>query len=203
MDIIFNLRGDLIKIPRYEFEVITEESWFISDLVNNTELNNQEEIYNLWEDKNIFMSIIDSIRYRQILLNKTVTIEQFLALANKWNVPDWLIKLAELKKNTIKTNILELTKIFQCKNCSIGFKINENTNTSCRHHSKIVNYNGNYWECCGQDRDSEGCCKGYHIPSVHDLRSYVDINYKIVNLNYILEKNIINIDDDDNIEIVD
>ena len=75
MDIIFNLRGDLIKIPRYELEVITEESWFISDLVNNTESNNQEEIYNLWEDKNIFMSIIDSIRYRQILLNKTVTIE--------------------------------------------------------------------------------------------------------------------------------
>ena len=203
MDITFNLRGDIIKIPRYEFEVISRESWFINNLVNNTESNNQEDIYNLWEDKNIFMSIIDSIRYRQVLLNKNVTIEQFLALANKWNVPDWLIKLAELKQNTQKTNILELTKIFQCKNCSIGFKINENTNTSCRYHSKIVNYNGNYWECCGQDRDSEGCCKGYHIPCVHDLRSYVDINYKIVNLNKKLEKNNIKIDDDDNIEIVD
>ena len=44
---------------------------------------------------------------------------------------------------------------------------------------------------------------GYHIPSLHDLRSYVDINYKIVNLNKKLEENNIRIDDDDNIEIVD
>ena len=55
MDIKFNLRGEIIKIPRYEFEVISRESWFISNLVNNTESNNQEDIYNLWEDKNIFI----------------------------------------------------------------------------------------------------------------------------------------------------
>ena len=188
MDIIFKLRGDIVTIPKYEYDIIFEDKWFIRDLdelnFNTDEDGNAEnQVYELWEDKDVFISIIDSIRYKQILLNKSVTIEKFIALATKWTAPEWLLRLAELKKNEICDHSHQLVSVFECKNCNVGFKLSENTSTSCTFHKQNYNFNVSAWGCCGENKDSNGCCVGYHVPSIHDLRAYVDVLERITKLN--------------------
>ena len=188
MDIIFKLRGETVTIPKYEYDIIFEEKWFISDLVKlnfdaDNDGNGQNPVYELWEDKDVFISIIDSIRYKQILLNKSVTIEKFIAVATKWTAPEWLLRLAELKKNEICENLHQLVGVFECKNCNVGFKLSENKSTSCTFHKRNYNFNVSSWECCGKIKDCEGCSVGYHVPRIYDIRAYVDVVERITKLN--------------------
>ena len=94
-----------------------------------------------------------------------------------------VIKISWIKKNGISENLHQLVSVFQCKNCNVGFKLSENTSTSCKYHKLNYNFVVSSWSCCGKNKDCNGCSVGYHVPSIHDIRAYVDILERITKLN--------------------
>ena len=190
----FILRDTNIKIPREEFDILSSESWFISNIINN--INNindvNKEIY-LYEDSSVFMSIIESIRFKRLIILNSVDPTHMYALCDKWCVPKWLLdELDNYKKNKeirpILISYLENTlsnEIIKCANCKVGFKKSENTSTSCQYHNgNIISIsNERIWNCCNIGIN-KGCKLGYHVP---EQESIFYMNYKINKLKTLLD----------------
>ena len=199
--IIFDLRGTKISLPIYEIDLIFNEIAFLSGLLSShnitKESSNKEssnnEIY-INEQSDLFLSIIDSIRHHKLIIYPTVDNELFYNICDKWCAPDWLIesskgkvkkKLGKLIQQYIKNELVE-HEINICKNCSIGYRQEENTNTSCKFHLSIFNNESQHWICCGASpliSNSNGCnpcITGYHVPET--TNNYKHITNFIKNL---------------------
>ena len=85
----FILRNTLIKIPKDEFFSLTDEPWYISNLLKYS-TDSTDELY-INEDDGVFVSIIESLRYKDLIILNTVNPTLMYYLADKWCLPQWLL----------------------------------------------------------------------------------------------------------------
>jgi hypothetical protein len=179
MSIILNLRDGTLIIPKKYYESYLNINWFLSGLINFSESN--ENTYTLWEDKAAVLSLFDSIKFQKLTIHKDVSLDYLENLADMWCAPQWIIEdikernleyneLKELKSNTSDIN----NHVFKCINCSSGYKIKENTNTSCKHHNNSFNYNSSNYNCCGREHNDEPCVIGFHYVNTYDYNLIYD-----------------------------
>ena len=141
----------------------------------NTDNNGDEEnnVFTLWESKDAILSLFDSIKFNKLTIHNNISLDYLNHLADMWCSPEWLkndLKLALEKKNkkleindTINNKLNDY--IFMCQICNSGFKLSENTNSSCKFHKGHFIVNANIFMCCGRDNSIERKCSiGYHIP---------------------------------------
>jgi hypothetical protein len=161
----FICRDGEITIPKQEFDNIIYKDWFINKVFEYDNI----DTFNIWEDKQIVLTILDSVRYNKLIFNDNINLNYLLVLAEKWCVPTNIID--EINYKIKQTNIIDilLPEVKQCKNCKIGYKETENTSNSCQIHDDIFINHGKNHHCCGissTDHSHEkrlGCKKGFHI----------------------------------------
>lgn len=175
MSIILNLRDGNLIIPKKYYESYLNIDWFLSGLINFSE----EKSYTLWEDKSAVLSLFDSIKFNKLTIHKDVSLDYLENLADMWCAPQWIIedikerKLNALDVNNVNNNDIN-NYVFKCVNCSVSYKIKENTKTSCKHHNRLFNHNTNTYNCCGRGYNDEPCVVGYHYINVYDYNVIYD-----------------------------
>ena len=179
-----------IIIPKDELIRICDEEWFLKTMIQADYLRKEDEVYNIWEDYDVVMSILESLRYNSLIVLKNVSLDYLLKLAEKWCVPEWLIQLikeriesekqCKLVNKPFALKFLEENVLFTCKICGTGFKLCENTKTSCKSHKSSFSSISQKFDCCGKDENGSCCVEGYHVP-------LEDIRYKLKEYEEILE----------------
>ena len=179
-----------IIIPKDELIRICDEEWFLKTMIQADYLRKEDEVYNIWEDYDVVMSILESLRYNSLIVLKNVSLDYLLKLAEKWCVPEWLIQLVKeriesekqckLVNKPFALKFLEENVLFTCKICGTGFKLYENTKTSCKSHKSSFSSISQKFDCCGKDENGSCCVEGYHVP-------LEDIRYKLKEYEEILE----------------
>ena len=160
--ITFYCRGEPLTITKNEIESLTDADWFISLLIK---YNDDDEKTELCEDIDIVKSIIETLRYKKIVMYKNISITHMKMLCDKWCIPEWVIQDLEIiEKKTIEVIENKPTdeKIYICQNCRAGFKKSENFSNSCTRHKLDCDVNG-LFHCCGKE---EPCVLGYHYSAV-------------------------------------
>ena len=121
-----------------------------------------------------------------LIVLKNVSLDYLLKLAEKWCVPEWLIQLVKeriesekqckLVNKPFALKFLEENVLFTCKICGTGFKLCENTKTSCRSHKSSFSSLSQKFDCCGKDENGLGV-EGYHVPfeDIKKLKEYEEI----------------------------
>jgi len=184
MSITFKLRDGEVKIPENELESCIMVDWYIGKLINNLIDTDQKNEFEIWEDKDVFMTIIDSVRFNKFILkNESINLQYLYCLSEKWCVPENIID--DIKNKIKQSNILESyinSNIQKCSVCYKGFNIHENHSESCVTHTGSYIYNTNTYSCCGNDNTHKGCKCGYHVHNIdisilHELKAV----YKLVN----------------------
>ena len=187
----FILRNTLIKIPKDEFFSLTDEPWYISNLLKYS-TDSTDELY-INEDDGVFVSIIESLRYKDLIILNTVNPTLMYYLADKWCLPQWLLdklkhKMDECKIENILSKYLDQSlnhNIKKCINCEEGIHINESINSSCSFHTGNIIYSRDeaVWNCCYGPLTSIGCKIGYHIsetPSWYLIKPALDELKKLI-----------------------
>ena len=179
-----------IIIPKDELIRICDDEWFLKIMIEADYLKKENENYNVWEDYDVVMSILESLRYNSLIVLKNVSLDYLLKLAEKWCVPEWLIQLVKeriesekqckLVNKPFALKFLEENVLFTCKICGTGFKLCENTKTSCKSHKSSFSSISQKFDCCGKDENGSCCVEGYHVP-------LEDIRYKLKEYEEILE----------------
>ena len=179
-----------IIIPKDELIRICDEEWFLKTMIEADYLRKEDEVYNIWEDYDVVMSILESLRYNSLIVLKNVSLDYLLKLAEKWCVPEWLIQLikeriesekqCKLVNKPFALKFLEETVLFTCKICGTGFKLCENTKNSCKSHKSSYSSISTKFDCCGRDENGPCCVEGYHVP-------LEDIRYKLKEYEEIIE----------------
>ena len=62
-----------------------------------------------------------------------------------------------------------------CKICQVGFKMKENTSTSCKSHSRSYSAVSYKFNCCGLNpniTENVYCTVGYHTPQDYCFDTY-------------------------------
>lgn len=183
-NIILVFRNKSLNVSLSEVHSWSIEEWYIPNLVLfDKELKKE---YNIFEDFNVAMSIIESIRHRElIILSKDVCTQYMKTLAKKWCCPEWLIDAINnqitvegLKKHRKSNNELlsiveKLLNPIECKNCGIGYDyMKEHEENECRFHKSSLSI-ARTWNCCGMDETVSYCREGYHIPNV-DINAIIN-----------------------------
>ena len=158
--ITFYCRGEPLTLSKHEIESLSDSEWFISLLIK---YNDNDEKTELCEDINIVRSIIETLRYKKIVMYKNISFSHMKLLCDKWCVPDWIIKDIEIieKKQieiidtTYKDDIDEF--VYQCLVCRGGFKKSSNLPDSCQFH-RLGRMDGEF-NCCNKE---DFCVKSYH-----------------------------------------
>ena len=178
--LILMCRGESIYIKESEIQELSDNEWFLSILLKYK----KDDIIEIGEEKQLVLSIIESLRYNKLILLKYVSLDLMKALCDKWCCPEWLIHLIGQRLNDEDTSepYILSNYMYTCKNCSHGFKIKENTSTSCNFHSKSYDSYHDLFPCCGlrlrinnNQMPIKTCSIGYHIPSPESLQQYVNI----------------------------
>ena len=195
-NIRFNFRGKDFWISKKQ--IITFDDFFLKHLINDT-IEDGIDVLEIDEDLNYARTIFNSMEQKRLVLDNNVNIYGIEYLADKWCCPEWLMK--EIKKITDQDLLIEMLKdsllnTFQCKLCSIGFKLTENKIDSCVYHSGYENPHTLTWTCCGKtfrnlDPNTQhcqvihGCVSGYHIPDINvsTLNMHLDLYKKLCNEN--------------------
>jgi hypothetical protein len=175
MSIILNLRDGTLIIPKKYYESYLNIDWFLSGLINFSEYNDDNEnTYTLWEDKAAVLTLFDSLKFQKLTLHKDISLDYLENLADMWCAPQWITesikerKLYAIDENKYPNNNDINNHVFKCINCSTGYKIKENTNTSCNFHNNSFNSNSGNYICCQRDHNDEPCIIGYHCTSSYD-----------------------------------
>lgn len=151
-------RGIPLILIKKDILYLSDQDWFFSLLLKYTD---STEPIELCEDIDIVKSIIETLRYKKLILYNNISLEHMEMLCDKWCVPIWIIEeIEQQKKDKPLTVYVNNETIHMCKNCRAGFKMSENTNTSCRFHKSVCDVNM-IFRCCNQN---EPCISGYHIP---------------------------------------
>lgn len=135
-------------------ESIMSSKFHISNVLSDIEEENPILIH---EDEKASLSIFYSIHFKKFIRYKFCCLELVKALAEKWDVEDWLIE--EINNNL--TIINEEKKYFQCSLCGCFYKEEENYLTSCNFHPGLLDPITSKFTCCGYT-SSYGCKEGYH-----------------------------------------
>lgn len=152
--IIFEFNGGII------YKIINKEiiytDWYLSKLIQYDKPNKDGK-YVLYEDYEIAVDIINSIKHNNFIITNKDKINYYTALCDKWTVPQWLTKNALELYNEINHPVK------YCRICKTGFKENENSSTSCKTHVQDFNQISNKFLCCGKLKYEEFCKIGYHV----------------------------------------
>ena len=174
---VFKCRDGNIVFGKSDFLKLKSLDWLIGNMINDLECGDCEEIIEISEPKNVFMSVVDTLRYNTIIIHDNVSYSYFLALCDKWCVPDWVFadtKESIHTKSLIKGKIRNLM-LKKCINCHALFDLNENSKDSCKRHtgSLVKKESGFFiYSCCGEPH-SRPCCTGYHQCPDFDVREDV------------------------------
>jgi hypothetical protein len=168
MSITFNFRDGEITIPKTELEACLMIDWYISKLIHNDIDTEERNTFNIWEDKDVSMTILNSVRFNKFILNNdSLNLDYIYCLSDKWCVPENILQEIKDKmnqKNRLATYIN--AEIQQCRTCYIGYNINDNNSGACITHAGTYFPNMNHYSCCGMDNQSKGCKVGYHIHKI-------------------------------------
>jgi hypothetical protein len=182
MSITFKLRDGEVTIPKKELEVCMFGDWYISKLVCNSIDTKENDTFEVWEDEDVFMTIINSMRLNNLILyDDDINFDYLYALADKYCVNEKILEQIKEKKKIHEYNqktIVEkyLNNYIQlCSNCNCGFSLKENKSDSCRYHVCMYNSVMNNFQCCGHTFDHEnpdnplnrGCKVGYHVHKIN------------------------------------
>ena len=101
---IFNVRGTIIKINIDEFSGFRQQPWFLANLVSYY-CDKDNNPIDIDEAPDVVKSIIESLRFRRLILYPHIDINHFYALCDKWCVPRWLIDTTNKERhpNEIKS----------------------------------------------------------------------------------------------------
>ena len=161
------LKDQNIYLNEEELDLLTVDEWYLTLQMKYLDLENENPTINLDEDYDIVKDILDSIKFRSLIITNQKKIHYYLKLGEKWLFPEWLMnmiqdKIKETQKiDNIKSELLELQ---ECKNCKQIYKVSENHSEACQFHPG--EYSVSYFTCCGY-RPNNGslnfyCCKSYH-----------------------------------------
>ena len=187
-NIELSFRNESIFMSINNILSLTDKDWFLSDILKAHLNNFNDNKIMINEDKNIALSLIETIRYNKIVLLDNIDINLMLLLSQKWRVPDSTINLIKSEINKNKGNLYNSESIlnhliFQCINCKIGFKLHENKKTSCICHPQSFNHVSRRFDCCGRDSSSKPCSKGYHCLSNFDIEKIIQLSKKKIEIN--------------------
>lgn len=181
-------RGEPIIITKEDIEI--EKDWFLPLLlkyeINNEKENGITEVH-IGEERNLILSVIETIRYNRLIKFDNIPLDLMHALCEKWCCPEHILNLIlkeKQKENYKSIPINDINNYFlKCSLCEVGFKISENTSESCKTHAKSYSSLTNNHPCCGNNPKEDGilfCRIGYHVPTAGSL---VDYNLYKKNLN--------------------
>jgi hypothetical protein len=186
MSITFKLRDGVITIPKKELESCLMIDWYIGKLINNLIDTDQKDVFEIWEDKDVFITIIDSVRFNKLILNKnySINLDYIYSLSEKWCVPENIME--EIKQKINDKNIIQSylnVNIQRCVVCYLGFNVNENYMNSCIKHTGTYYSSINQYTCCGENYgESKGCNAAYHVHKIDILTLKEIANvYKLIN----------------------
>ena len=129
---------------------------------------------NIDEDYIIIKSIIDSMRYRTLIVENNVNLQLMYCVCDKWCCPEWLIKDIDEQINLSKKfisveNFIDRlnNNIYKCTNCGTGFNKYNNKFGSCKTHRRGYTIsNSNIYACCNKE---EPCMIGHHCVDMSDF----------------------------------
>lgn len=171
MDIIeLCFRGETVFMTRGDITGLVKEDWFLSILSGNEYWNDPLlKRIEVNEDKKTAMSIIETMRHNDLIVLNDVSINYMLKLGEKWCIPECFLELIREEKNKPKEKNSALDNmVFSCINCQSGFKLYENTRSSCKTHRYSFNSQFGGFSCCGSTDKNDHCIIGYHVLSTSD-----------------------------------
>tara|TARA_B100000886_G_C20378616_1_gene472927 strand:+ start:536 stop:1147 length:612 start_codon:yes stop_codon:yes gene_type:complete len=191
--VLLVFRGDSVMFKKSEIINLIREEWFLANILEMKFVDQQiPDKLEICEDKNTAMSLIETMRYNKLVVYPNVSLDYLLALADKWCVPEYVIKMItdriihnvnvnrmESNMNSLKFDEVETKITFRCVNCKEGFKISENTSESCSFHPDDIHAGLGIRKCCGNPADSKPCRKAYHVMSYFDLKSYNELKQNL------------------------
>ena len=174
--------------PAQYIQNLIEEDWMLSNYIDDCKSNDNIDTFEISETKEVVLSIIQTLKIKKICLNSGLDINYFEYIADAWCLPSWVHTLIEeYKLDMVKKekNILSLSKkdeflnnvTVHCTKCRGGYKLCENTSTSCKSHPGYF-VNGSY-NCCGQNAGSPSCTESYHVPMISHLSEIIKMAEKL------------------------
>jgi hypothetical protein len=173
--------GQNLNIPFHSFEIM--DDFMIKHMIMDT--NDTSHIY-IDEDYIIIKSIIDSLRYKTLIIENDVNLKLMYYVCDKWCTPDWLIEAIDKEINMTR-KFLSIEKFidllnnntYKCTNCGVGFNKYNNKSGSCKTHRDRHTIPGsNNYRCCNKE---EPCMIGYHCINMTDFSiminaiTYIDV----------------------------
>lgn len=166
-----------LVFPANYIQELTNETWFLKSLIEDCLGDEAIEIFDIPETRDLIISIIHTLSSKKLCLNDNISIEYFEFIADKWTLPNWVFdeirKYKMEKKNILCYNTGSKRDLFmshvtiECKKCKGGYKLHENTETSCLGHPGHT-VDGIY-SCCGRELGSKACMVSYHVPQVSHI----------------------------------
>ena len=174
------LKDKNMVISESDLESITVDEWFLSLQIKYTDWEDDNLILEIDEDYDIFKDIVDSFKFRTLIITDVKKINYYQKLGEKWVFPVWLQDLINQKKDELdRFDKLknELLEIQECQNCKKNYKPSENHSTACQFHpGKLVNF---VFTCCGHRPNNNNiswCTKSYHssdkLKTLHFIKEY-------------------------------
>lgn len=176
-----------LLFPESYIQKLCDNSWFLKNLIEDCIEGNEIEKFEIPETKELIMSIIQTLSSKKICLNNGISIEYFEYVADQWTLPEWVfveINKYKLEKsndycytNSLNKNTFMNKITIECKKCNGGYKLHENTNTSCLGHPGYII--DNRYSCCNKEMGSNTCLVSYHIPTMSHLNEVMRISNMI------------------------
>ena len=172
-----NLKGDILKISLNDLESITVDEWYLTLQCKYLDHEKNDLTIEIDEDYQIFKDIVDSFKFRNLIISDVKKLNYYLMLGDKWLFPDWLMELLSEKKNEIeildefKKNIFKYQK---CINCHQNYKEAENHAEACKFHPgklEVTTFN-----CCGYRTPAGSPLEYYCRKSYHASDKFSDIS---------------------------
>jgi hypothetical protein len=166
-----------LVFPAKYIQELSDETWFLKSLIEDCIGDDNIEVFEIPETKDLIISIIHTLRSKKLCINDNISIEYFEHIADQWTLPKWVFdeinKYKEQKVGVLycnsgskRDNFLNHITI-ECKKCKGGYKIHENKSTLCTAHPGVLV--ANEYNCCGQGPESETCLVSYHVPTTSHI----------------------------------
>ena len=170
------MRGEQVVMLKSDINQLCKTDCFLSNIINEECFSDTAKLttFEINEDKNVIMSLIDTMRYRRLIVIPGTSLDYMLALSEKWCLPEFVNELLKYRiKHNIHTHevkyaVGEDSNIYdefdrkiplKCSNCGQGFKMAENRKDSCNSHPGGVTSDG-FRYCCHKVPDSQPCTTG-------------------------------------------
>lgn len=177
-------KDKLISISEEELESITVEEWFLSLQLKYLDLESDNPTLQIDEEYEIFKDILDSFKFRTLIISDIKKIYYYEKLSEKWVFPEWLIQEIQekiMEQNKFASIKKELLELQECKNCKKIYKESENNSTACQFHPGV--FSVSHFTCCGFRPQNNGvnnyCRQSYHSPDKFKTLTFLEAYLKL------------------------